>query len=119
MCDEHLQLKGSKSNQTGLPPTRTVYIRKLNYQTLAKFVLTDRLVKLIIPSGGSLGSWVDEERSQLRNLMRIAYTLSIDILNAYCGFGNSNPKPRLFEGCTSKEVQLPCPSNWCATVCVL
>ncbi len=75
------------------------------------FVLTDRLVKLIIPSGGSLGSRVDEERSQLRNLMRIADTLSIDILNAYCGFGNSNPKPRLFEGCTIIEVQLPMPER--------
>lgn len=68
--------------------------------------LAGERVKPIIPSGGSLGSWVDEERSQLRNLMRIADTLSIDILNAHCGFGTSNSKPRLFEGCTSIDVQL-------------
>jgi hypothetical protein len=64
-------------------------------------------LKLIIPSGGSLGSWVDEKRSQLRDLMRIADTLSIDILNAHGGIGVSIPMPRLFEGCTSKESQLP------------
>ena len=40
-----------------------------------------------ILSGGSLGSWIDEGRSQLRYLMRIADTLSIDILNAHCGIG--------------------------------
>ncbi len=61
----------------------------------------------IIPSGGSLGSWVDEKRSQLRDLMRIADTLSIDILNAHGGIGVSIPMPRLFEGCTSNERQLP------------
>ena len=60
----------------------------------------------IIPSGGSLGSWVDEKRSQLRDLMRIADTLSIDILNAHGGIGVSIPMPRLFEGCTSNESQL-------------
>jgi hypothetical protein len=65
------------------------------------------LLKQIIPSGGSLGSWVDEKRSQLRDLMRIADTLSIDILNAHGGIGVSIPMPRLFEGCTSKESQLP------------
>jgi len=43
-------------------------------------------VKLIIPSGGSLGSWVDEDGSQLPYLMRIADSLSIDMLNAYCSF---------------------------------
>jgi hypothetical protein len=43
--------------------------------------------KRTILSGESLGSWVDEKRSQLRDLMRIADTLSIDILNAYCGVG--------------------------------
>jgi hypothetical protein len=47
----------------------------------------------------SLGSWVDEKRSQLRDLMRIADTLSIDILNAHGGIGVSIPMPRLFEGC--------------------
>ncbi len=61
----------------------------------------------IIPSGVSLGSWVDEKRSQLRDLMRIADTLSIDILNAHGGIGVSIPMPRLFEGCTSNERQLP------------
>lgn len=65
------------------------------------------LLKQIIPSGGSLGSWVDEKRSQLRDLMRIADTLSIDILNAHGGIGVSIPMPRLFEGCTSNEGQLP------------
>ena len=65
------------------------------------------LLTQIIPSGGSLGSWVDEKRSQLRDLMRIADTLSIDILNAHGGIGVSIPMPRLFEGCTSNEGQLP------------
>ena len=60
----------------------------------------------IILSGGSLGSWVDEKRSQLREFMRIADTLSIDILNAHGGIGVSIPMPRLFEGCTSNESQL-------------
>ncbi|CAM6004470.1 unnamed protein product [Sphagnum balticum] len=66
-----------------------------------------RTIKTNIPSGGSLGSWVDEKRSQLRDLMRIADTLSIDILNAHGGIGVSIPMPRLFEGCTSNEGQLP------------
>ena len=39
--------------------------------------------------------------------MRIADTLSIDILNAHGGIGVSIPMPRLFEGCTSNEGQLP------------
>jgi hypothetical protein len=38
--------------------------------------------------------------------MRIADTLSIDILNAHGGIGVSIPMPRLFEGCTSNESQL-------------
>lgn len=62
--------------------------------------------KNIILSGGSLGSWVDEERSQLRDLMRIADTLSIDILNAHCGVRASALSPRLFEGCTRCDSQL-------------
>ena len=61
--------------------------------------------------GGSLGSWVDEKRSQLRDLMRIADTLSIDILNAHGGIGVSIPMPRLFEGCTSKESRLLIAAN--------
>jgi len=36
-------------------------------------------------SGGSLGSWVDEERSKLRADMWTAGHMNIDILNAYCG----------------------------------
>ncbi|CAM6004468.1 unnamed protein product [Sphagnum balticum] len=39
----------------------------------------------------------------MRDLMRIADTLSIDILNAHGGIGVSIPMPRLFEGCTSNE----------------
>ena len=49
-----------------------------------KFVV-DGHKTLLIPSGGSLGSWIDEERSWLRYKMRIADTLSIDILNAHGG----------------------------------
>lgn len=52
-----------------------------------------------IVSGGSLGSWIDEGRSQLRDLMRIADTLSIDTLNAHCGIGIPVRMPRLSEGC--------------------
>ncbi len=50
--------------------------------------------------------------------MRIADTLSIDILNAHGGIGVSIPMPRLFEGCTSNEGQLPivgrlhCCNDW-------
>lgn len=36
-------------------------------------------------SGGSLGSWVDEERSKLRADMWTAGHMNINILNAYCG----------------------------------
>lgn len=36
-------------------------------------------------SGGSLGLWVDEERSKLRVDMWTAGHMNIDILNAYCG----------------------------------
>ena len=42
-------------------------------------------MKFTILSGGSLGSWIDEKRSKLRELMWIADTLNIDILNAHCG----------------------------------
>lgn len=52
-----------------------------------------------ILSGGSLGSWIDEGRSQLRYLMRIADTLSIDTLNAHCGIEIPVPMLRLSEGC--------------------
>ena len=38
-----------------------------------------------ILSGGSLGSWVDEERGQPREIVRIADTKNIDVSNAYCG----------------------------------
>lgn len=40
-----------------------------------------------ILSGGSLGSWVDEERGQPREEVRIADTKNIDFSNAYCGIG--------------------------------
>jgi hypothetical protein len=33
---------------------------------------------------GSLGSWVDEDRSKLRVAMWIAEHMIIDMLNAYC-----------------------------------
>jgi len=74
------------------------------------------ILKQIIPSGGSLGSWVDEKRSQLRDLMRIADTLSIDILNAHGGIGVSIPMPRLFENrstrrCPRVERSLPMQST--------
>lgn len=52
-----------------------------------------------IVSGGSLGSWIDEGRSQLRYLMRIADTLSIETLNAHCGIGIPVRMPCLAEGC--------------------
>lgn len=35
--------------------------------------------------GGSLGSWIDEERSQLCEIVWTAGHMNIDILNAYCG----------------------------------
>jgi len=43
----------------------------------------------LILSGESLGSWVDDERGKTRELMWIADTLNIDILNAHCGIRNS------------------------------
>lgn len=37
--------------------------------------------------GGSLGLWIDEERSQMRYVVRTADTLSTKILNAHCAIG--------------------------------
>lgn len=41
--------------------------------------------KFLTLSGGSLGLWVDEERSKLRVDMWTAGHMNIDILNANCG----------------------------------
>lgn len=46
---------------------------KLNFQN-----------KLLTLDRGSLGSWVDEDRSKLRVAMWIAEHMIIDKLNAYC-----------------------------------
>jgi hypothetical protein len=42
-----------------------------------------KIYKLILDRG-SLGSWVDEDRSKLRVAMWIAEHMIIDKLNAYC-----------------------------------
>lgn len=49
-------------------------------------------------NGGSLGSWIDEERSKLRVDMWTAGHMNIDISNAHCALGNSVPGARLSEG---------------------
>ena len=70
------------------------------YMAQDEFHLYDEMNETaFILSGGSLGSWIDEGRSQLRYLMRIADTLSIDILNAHCGVEIPVLTPRLSEGC--------------------
>ena len=57
----------------------------------------------MIQSGGSLGSWVDEERGQTREKMRIADTKSIDFSNAYCGIGPARSPPRAAAGVASRR----------------
>ena len=48
------------------------------------------MIKITL-NGGSLGSWIDEERSQLRVDMRTAGHMNIDISNAHCGPRNNFP----------------------------
>ena len=63
-------------------------------------------------SGGSLGSWVDEERSKLREFMWTAGHMNIDILNAYCGlywhvsFLRKLYRPHMVEGCIIMLIEL-------------
>ena len=49
-------------------------------------------------NGGSLGSWIDEERSKLRVDMWTAGHMNIDISNAHCAPGGYVPGARLSEG---------------------
>lgn len=65
-------------------------------------------------SGGSLGSWVDEERSKLREFMWTAGHMNIDILNAYCGlyWQVSQLKlyrPHMVEGCIIMPIEFVFP----------
>lgn len=50
-------------------------------------ILNSSIIKnqKITLSGGSLGSWVDEERSKLRDIVWTAGHMIVDISNAYCG----------------------------------
>ena len=44
----------------------------------------EKIVKILTLDRGSLGSWVDEDRSKLRVAMWTAGHMIIDTLNAYC-----------------------------------
>lgn len=99
--------------------TRILCVRGATPRNTIRFIGALRAISvknvIFILSGGSLGSWIDEGRSQLRYLMRIADTLSIDHLNAHCGTEIPVPVLRLSEGCNLKCnlcVRLRC------TICV-
>ena len=67
-------------------------------------------------SGGSLGSWVDEERSKLREFMWTAGHMNIDILNAYCGLYWQVSllklyRPHMVEGCIIMPIEFVLSQN--------
>lgn len=78
------------------------HIHSVNYEKCIFFFLKQKYKFTL--SGGSLGSWVDEERSKLREFMWTAGHMNIDILNAYCGLYWQVSllklyRPHMVEGC--------------------
>lgn len=88
------------------------HIHFVNYEKCIFFFLKQKYKFTL--SGGSLGSWVDEERSKLREFMWTAGHMNIDILNAYCGLYWQVSllklyRPHMVEGCIIMLIEFAFP----------